>query len=155
MGKGIKIVAGVLIVLVIMQFVSSTDNNGSAYGANDITHVIPVPDTVKHILENSCFDCHSNHTNYIWYSSVQPIGFWIGHHINEGKEEINFSEYRVYSAKRKAKKMQNIVKQLKNDKMPINSYLRLHPEATLTPEQKQMVINWADSAYAVLSAQIH
>lgn len=155
MSKGVKIIAGLVIVLVVMQFISSTDNKGIAWGADDITHVVPVPDTVKHILENSCYDCHSNHTNYIWYSNVQPVGFWIGHHISEGKEEINFSEFRLYSAKRKAKKMQEIVKQLKSDKMPLSSYLRLHQEAALTAGQKQMVINWADSAYTVLSAQIH
>ena len=152
MSKGIKTIAGILIVLVIMQFISSTDNNGNAYGPNDITQVINVPDTVKHILENSCYDCHSNHTNYIWYSNVQPVGFWIGHHINEGKEDLNFSEYKTYSAKRKAKKMQGITRQLKNDKMPIPSYLRLHPEAKLTDDQKQMLITWADSAYIKLNA---
>lgn len=155
MNNGLKIFWGVVIVLVVMQFVSSTDNDGNAYGANDITHVVPVPDTVKHILEASCYDCHSNHTNYMWYSHVQPVGLWIGHHISDGKEELNFSEYNKYSGKRKIKKMQKVVKQLKEDKMPINPYLRMHPDAQLSEGQKKILIDWAESSYALVSAANH
>jgi hypothetical protein len=146
----LKIAGGLFVILIVIQLVPSKSNNGEVYGANDITHVVAVPDSVKKILEPACFDCHSNHTNYIWYSNVQPVGFWIEHHINEGREELNFSEYKTYKAKRKTRKMQGIVKQLKKGDMPLNSYTWMHPEARLTDAQRQTLIAWAEGAVSAL-----
>jgi hypothetical protein len=149
---GLKIGGGIFVVLVVLQLVSSKGNNGVCYGANDITHVVPVPDSVKKILEPACFDCHSNHTNYIWYSNVQPVAFWIEHHIDEGREKLNFSEFNTYNAKRKRGKMQGIVKEIKKKDMPLNSYTWMHPEARLSDEQRQTLIGWAEASLAALPA---
>jgi len=139
------------VVLIALQFVSSTGNKGDAYGADDITHVVAVPDTVKQILEVACYDCHSNHTTYRWYSSVQPVGIWIGHHINEGKEHLNFSEFAGYTTQRKVKKLEHLAEQVKDGRMPMPSYLRMHPEAVLTEGQKEILINWANKCNTVFS----
>ena len=81
-----------LITLVGIQFIPADVNKQEVISSSDIRNVYDVPDNVMNILENSCYDCHSNNTNYPWYSLVQPIRLIMDHHIEEGKEELNFSE---------------------------------------------------------------
>ena len=149
-----KILIVVLITFVGMQFFIPEKFNGSAYGANDFTKSMDVPDDVKTILERSCFDCHSNHTNHMWYENIQPIGMWIGNHIEEGKDELNFSEFSSYKPKRKAHKMEEIFEMLEEDEMPLPSYLWIHGEAKLNPTEKELLVNWAKANYEKLKAEI-
>ncbi|HWB64732.1 MAG TPA: heme-binding domain-containing protein [Chitinophagales bacterium] len=146
MSKTFKIVAGVILLLVVIQFFQPAKNEGQAYGPDDFTHTVAVSPEVKSLLEAACFDCHSNHTNPVWYMKIQPVGWWIGHHMNEGKQEINFSEFNTYTAKKKAHKMKEVIEQLQRGKMPISSYTWMHPEARLTDEQRNLLIQWATEA---------
>jgi hypothetical protein len=81
-----------------------------------------VPEKVQTILQNSCFDCHSNSINYPWYSFVQPVRMFLDSHINEGKENLNFSEYGTYSRRKQRSKLDRIIKQIQSDEMPLASY---------------------------------
>jgi cytochrome c553 len=132
-------------LLVILQLVRPTRNEGTAYSANDITHGANVPVEVKQILETSCFDCHSNHTNYPWYANIQPVGLWIQNHVNEAKEELNFSEFATYSPKRKTKKLQEMAEEIKEHEMPLKSYLWIHKKTALSETQIQTITNWLKS----------
>ncbi len=142
-----KIIIGLGIILVLIQFYQPEPNNGVALGENDITHTMAVPDDVMHILQTSCFDCHSNHTEYPWYNNIQPIGIWLANHVNEGKRELNFSEFNNYKAKRKRHKLEEMVKEIKEHEMPLSSYTIIHKNAILSNEQAQLLVKWADSAY--------
>ena len=97
-----------LITLVGIQFIPADVNKQEVITTSDIRHVYDVPENVINILENSCYDCHSNNTNYPWYSQVQPIRLIMDHHVEEGKEELNFSEFANYSERRKRNKMRAI-----------------------------------------------
>jgi len=132
-------------LLLVLQLVRPSRNEGAAYTANDITHAVNVPAEVKQILETSCFDCHSNHTNYPWYTNIQPIGIWMQNHVNEGKEELNFSDFATYSQKRKMKKLKELAEEIKEHKMPLESYLWIHKEASLSETQIQTLTNWLKS----------
>jgi len=141
-----KIGYALLIILAFIQFYHPAGNNGEALSANDITHTVTVPDSVMKILQTSCYDCHSNHTNYPWYHVIQPIGFWLDDHVNEGKGELNFSEFNTYKVKRQFKKLNKISKEVEENEMPLSSFTFIHHDAILTESQRQLLINWADSA---------
>ena len=55
-----KILIGLLIVLVIIQFIHPAKNQSEGIAANDITKSFGVPDDVQGILKKACNDCHSN-----------------------------------------------------------------------------------------------
>lgn len=135
-----------LIILVLIQFIRPSKNSGEAFGANDITKSVNVPDEVRNVLVTSCFDCHSDHTNHMWYENIQPIGWWIGNHISEGKKHLNFSIFNTYSDKRKAHKLEEIGETVASGEMPMDSYTSVHGKAKLTDEQKRALIDWASSA---------
>ena len=85
-----------LLVFIGIQFFRPAKNKSEGISANDITAKYAVPDDVKAILKTSCYDCHSNNTNYPWYSNIQPVAWWLKDHIDEGKRELNFSEFASY-----------------------------------------------------------
>src|ERR1043166_8361229 len=107
-----KILIGLLVVLVILQFIRPGRNNGSAAGPNDITHYVHVPDTVMHLLQVSCYDCHSNHTNYPWYVNINPVGLWLAKHIRDGKRHLNFSDLSQMPKKKLIHRMGDIGEQV-------------------------------------------
>jgi hypothetical protein len=132
-----------LVILLLIQFIRPAKNLGEAFGSEDITKTINVPEDVKNILVASCFDCHSNHTEHMWYENIQPLGWWISNHINEGKQHLNFSEFNTYKDKRKAHKFEEIGETVSSDEMPMSSYTFMHSHTKLNDEQKLLLINWA------------
>jgi hypothetical protein len=99
---------------------------------------------VENILKASCYDCHSNNTTYPWYFNVQPAGWWLGSHIENGKKEVNFDEFATYSLRRQFKKFKEIREQVEEGEMPLSSYTLIHRSTILSSEQKETVVKWAE-----------
>lgn len=143
-----------LLIFVILQFIRPEYNNGELKGENDIYHVVDVPEDVEAILVKACYDCHSNHTEYPWYSQIQPFGWWIADHVEEGKEELNFSEFKSMKQKGQLHKLHETIEMIEDNKMPLESYTWIHSDAKLTPEEKELVIEWAKKSQdKILSAK--
>jgi hypothetical protein len=140
-----KVLLGILFVFLMIQFIRPKKNTGEAFGNEDILNAISVPEDVKNILIASCYDCHSNFTDHMWYENVQPIGWWIANHIKEGKDELNFSVFNSYTDKRKAHKLEEIAELVEEDAMPLSSYTLVHRQAKLNTEQKEKIISWANT----------
>jgi hypothetical protein len=145
-----KILLGLFILLLITQFFRPNRNEATGKSNKDITTLYAVPDSVQHVFDKACNDCHSNTTRYPWYTNIQPIGWWIAHHINEGKRHLNFSEYATYPLKRQVHKMRQIADEIDDDDMPMDSYLWIHKDAKLSPEEKAVVMNWSKAIYATM-----
>ena len=132
-----------LIIFLLMQLYQPARNNGFEQDITaDFTKVYNVPKNVEVVLRTSCYDCHSNNTNYPWYSTIQPVLFFMGNHIKEGKENLNFNEWGKYSKRRQNSKLESISKQIQSDQMPLTSYTVLHKNTVLNTNQKELVINW-------------
>lgn len=146
MSKRQKILLVLLLVFLAAQAIRPKKNDGSSNGPKDITTVVAVPDSVQALLKKSCYDCHSNHSDYPWYDRVAPVSWWITNHINEGKRGLNFTEFADYTSKRKAKKLDGIAKTVQKGEMPLNSYLWMHGDAKLSEAQKKTIVDWANAA---------
>ncbi len=146
-----KILIAIAIILIIIQFFHPEKNNSDVQSQN-INNVFPLSQEVKTILEKSCYDCHSNKTMYPWYFNLQPVAWYLSDHINEGKHELNFSEFAAYSPRRQFHKMEEIEEQINEDEMPMSSYKWIHNEAKLDGNQKQLLINWSKSIRDTLKA---
>ncbi|MEO7033900.1 MAG: heme-binding domain-containing protein [Polyangiaceae bacterium] len=154
MKKLLKLVVAVLVLAFIaIQFIRPTKNEGEEVTANQIAAAYPVPDPVQRILKVSCYDCHSNTTHYPWYSAIQPAAWFLNRHIVEGKGELNFSVFATYAPYRQYKKFKEIGKQVKGGDMPLSSYTLVHRDASLTPDQKVLIQNWAADAMKQMEAK--
>jgi len=138
-----RILLALLMVLGVIQFIQPARNQGSGILATDISKKVIVPENVQQILRTACYDCHSNNTNYPWYSKIQPIGWLLASHIRKGKAELNFSDFGSYSLRRQKSKLNGIANSVRDDKMPLSSYTLMHKEARLSEEDKKLIIDWA------------
>ena len=106
---------------------------------------IEASEEVQAILERSCFDCHSSHTTFPWYSSIAPVSLFTKYHVKEGREHMNFSTWNSYTDEKKLKYLEKIPKAIKS-KMPMESYLIMHAEAKLSDADKKAISEWATEA---------
>lgn len=146
-----KIMLGLLIILILIQFIQPARNKGSSLSSTDLTKAMQVPENVQGILKIACYDCHSNNTNYPWYAKVQPFGWLLAKHIRNGKAEINFNEFGSYSLRRQISKLSGIAKSVEKERMPLSSYKLLHKNARLSEEDRALLIGWATKTKDSLS----
>jgi len=133
-----------LIALVVMQFIRP-DKNSGGYESIAVFEVETNPtEEVTQLLKTHCYDCHSNQTRYPWYGEIAPFSYWLAEHIEHGKEELNFSDWASYSAKRKDHKLDEVIEEVEEGHMPLDSYTWIH--GTLTEEEKTTLIQWAGLA---------
>jgi hypothetical protein len=148
-----KILLGVLVLLLAIQFIRQTKNAGPSPSPADIQVRHPASLEILRILKTACYDCHSNHTKYPWYAEVQPLGWWLADHIKEGKEHINFSEFDQLTPKRAARKLEQCADEVTEGGMPLTSYRLVHAEARLTIAQRKLLADWFDSVRATIPAE--
>ena len=140
-----KIVVVLLLVLITIQFFHPAKNISQSAQPNNIAKGYAYPDSVKTILVKACLDCHSNNTRYVWYFKIQPVDWWLTHHINEGKGELNFDEFINKPIRYQYNKLEECEKQVKEGDMPLDSYTWIHKDAILDQHEKNTLINWAES----------
>jgi hypothetical protein len=154
MKKLFKIAFVVLILaFVVIQFFRPERTTTEVYGENHIIKIMNVPDNVHRILKRSCFDCHSNHTIWPWYSNIAPVSWLVAQDVNNGRKKMNFSEWgKIPESKREAR-LQAICDQIKDDNMPLPKYLIIHRDAKLTPPDKDILCMWVESELKKLEDQ--
>jgi hypothetical protein len=145
MSKSQRVGSLIIVLLVVMQFVQPKKNQSEGVSENDISKVYSVPPELNQMLAKKCLDCHSNNTRYPWYANVQPIGWWLAAHVHDGKEELNFSEFKTYSPKRVAHKMEELVEVVEDREMPLKAYTIFHAGSKITPEDEKMIKAWVAS----------
>ena len=137
-----KIGALLLVVFMGIQFVPTKRNEGTPVSLSDFMMVYEVPKHIEKSLKVSCYDCHSNHTVYPWYNKIQPVAWFLEGHIEEAKEELNFSVFGDYSTRRQKNKLKSMGKEIRKDKMPLRSYTLLHGNAKLSEKEKLELEEW-------------
>ena len=141
--KIVKIIALILLVgFVGIQFVPIDLNQSDTVPKTDFLLVNNTQESISELLQESCYDCHSNNTEYPWYNKVQPVAWFLEDHINEGKEELNFNEWDAYSNRRKNSKLKSIISQVKDDEMPLASYTLIHKDAKFSNSEKTLIIDY-------------
>ncbi len=140
-----------LIIFISIQFIRPERNISNQILQTDVSNTFNIPRNVYTLLKNACYDCHSNNTNYPWYSNIQPVGWFLAGDIKNGKSKINFSEFGALSLRRQISKLRGIETQIKNGTMPLSSYQLMHKEAQLTEKQKGLLIDWLQKTKESLS----
>ena len=136
----------ILILFVAMQFYRpAKDGNDTTAKLMSMDSMHDIPTSVKNILQQSCYDCHSNQTKYPWYANLQPMRYVMDKHIIEARAELNFDEWGAYSTRKQASKLDGMMKQIEKNEMPLASYTLIHGEATLSETEKKELIDWINT----------
>lgn len=154
MKKILKYLAIVLIVaLVVIQFINRPEKISEPVTDNDIIGVLNVQPEIANLLKTACYDCHSNQPRYPWYSEIAPFSWWIGEHIEHGRDELNFSDWATFSKRKRDHKLEEVVEEVEEGHMPLPKYTWMHSDARLSDEQIKMLKDWVTSERAKIAAE--
>lgn len=131
-----------LLLFVIIQFLG-VDRTVPEYDTNaDFLTMYNPPSDIESIFQSACYDCHSYETTYPWYSNVQPVAWWLQGHINEGRDEMNFSRWSEYSHGDADHLLEEMAEVVDEEEMPLPSYTWAHSDARLTDQQREILTEW-------------
>ena len=148
-----KILLGLLAIIIIIQFIKPDKNIHAGNQPYNIATKFTVPNDVQKVLQKACYDCHSNNTAYPWYSHLQPIAWFLNHHIVDGKKKLNFDEYTSKSLRYQYHKLEETEEMIQKGEMPLKSYTIVHKEAVLTQQEKEAIINWVHASKKQMEAE--
>jgi mono/diheme cytochrome c family protein len=82
-----------------------------------------------------CQDCHSNETDWPWYSVVAPSSWLVQHDVDEGRSHFNVSEWGGNQDHD-----HDPAKMVREGEMPPWFYLPLHSEAWLGDAEREAFV---------------
>lgn len=129
-----KIVLGIVVLFGLIQLVPygrSHDNppvKGEPAWDSPQTRALAV---------RACFDCHANTTTWPWYSNVAPVSWLVQHDVDEGRGDLNFSEWDPAKPPKEAKEAAG---EVDGGDMPPFYYVWMHPTAKLSADEKAALI---------------
>jgi hypothetical protein len=135
-----KILGVLALIFLAIQFKTVDRTNPPVTGDVD------APKDLAPILRRSCYDCHSNETEWPWYSKIAPFSWWVVEDVNEAREHMNFSEWDQYDFYEREKHQEECYEEVSGGEMPLEEYLWLHPKSRLNREQQRLFAVWADKA---------
>jgi hypothetical protein len=108
------------------------------------------PQPVSAILDRACLDCHSNETKWPWYSNIAPVSWLVRSHVDEGRKHLNLSEWLKpdETAFSSWSDLEGVCTSVRDGNMPLPYYDWLHPEAKLSPADRQALCAWVNNAIA-------
>ncbi len=145
MGLGKKILIGLGASVLLIQFVRIDKTNPPLTPEKDFIAITQPDEEVQSLLNSACYDCHSNTTSYPWYSNIAPVSWWLKHHVDEGRDELNFSKWGDYNEKRADHKLEECIELVKEGEMPLDSYTWTHGDAKLNNEQRAKLTTFFQS----------
>jgi mono/diheme cytochrome c family protein len=95
------------------------------------------------LAQRACFDCHSNETVWPWYSNIAPSSWLVQHDVDEGRENLNFSEWD-----RPQKEVSKVPEAIRSGDMPPWTFRLAHPEARLNSAERETLIRGLQATFA-------
>lgn len=141
-----NIILWVIFPLIAIQFINLDVPQTLS---TDAKMQIQAPKEVMNIFNRACVDCHSNHVNYPWYDRIAPITWYVQQHVKNGRKVLNIDKWNSYNSAKKIKILEKIPDATKI-RMPLPSYLWLHPNASLSKKDKKILNQWAENLQSKL-----
>jgi len=145
--------AVIALIFIVLQFTTPRHINPPLNEAQALQGMTVVPSHVSELFARSCNDCHSNKTNWRWYTYVAPVSWFTVGHVNDGRAELNFSEWGSYGARMKGTRLRAICQQSEKGTMPIASYVFVHRDPKLSRDEVRAICEWTKQESERLTAR--
>jgi hypothetical protein len=153
MRKKLKWILGALAVAFgLLQFTNPTRTNPPV--VNDLMAANSPPPEIAAMLHAACYDCHSSETKWPWYGRVAPVSWLIADDVNEGRKNLNLSDWPANDPNRAAKKLEDMSEKIDYREMPPKKYALIHADARLTDAGRKELTDWLDAEAARLKATV-
>jgi hypothetical protein len=140
--------------LVALQFIRPAKTNPASEPALALQVHATVPAEVNAIFERACRDCHSNQTDWPWYSHIAPASWLVADDVRIGRQQLNLSEWGKYNARQAENKLDEICGVVQAGSMPPKTYLVTHPQAKLRETEIKAICTWTETEQKRLRAQM-
>jgi mono/diheme cytochrome c family protein len=87
----------------------------------------------RELAVGACYDCHSNLTEWPWYSNVAPVSWLVYSDVQEGRERLNFSEWD----RPQGEEGDESAEAVREGSMPPLQYKPLHPAGRLSDAERE------------------
>ncbi len=157
MRKAFKWLAIILLIgFAAAQFRRPARTNPPFASTQTMETIVNVPPDVHAILTRACADCHSNQTEWPWYSYLAPTSWYVVGHVDHGRRFINLSTWV-----RPGKEPQDSIDRLKamcrevqKGNMPLTSYKLMHWHSWLSADDVKRICDWSDAEQKQLGAVV-
>lgn len=151
------ILKGVLAVLAVafiaLQFVRPNQSNPLVDPAQTLQAHARLTAEVETIFNRACRDCHSNETDWPWYSRIAPVSWMVADDVRIGRRQLNFSEWGKYNARQAEQKLEEICAVVQAGAMPPRSYAVAHKQAKLSAEDVKTICAWTGATQQQMNEQ--
>ena len=137
-------------LFLLLQFTNPPRTNPPV--KNDFIAAENPPPQTAAMLHAACYDCHSSETRWPWYSHITPMSRLIATDVNEGRANLNLSDWPVNDPRHAAKKLEDMSEQIGYAEMPLKKYTLIHADARLTENQRKELTDWLDGEAARLKS---
>jgi hypothetical protein len=134
-------------LFVVAQFVGPAKTNPVIDPSLALESKLHVDSQVETILNRSCVDCHSNRTRWPWYTNVAPVSWFVIGHVNDGRRDLNLSEWGNYDKRKQTTRLDQMGQLAKAGAMPLSSYTPLHPGSKLSGDDVKALCEWTESQH--------
>lgn len=110
-----------------------------------VTAEIQASSAVRDILKHSCYDCHSNETDLEWFDKIPPMSWLVANDVKRARKHLNFSEIGKLPLSDQRLLLFDAVNQIQLGAMPLESYRRVHPGSSVTPENLETLRRYVAS----------
>jgi len=143
------------LIFIGLQFIGPARTNPPFDQSQTLEATTAVSPDIAAIFARSCNDCHSNKTNWRWYTYVAPVSWFTVGHVNEGRGELNFSTWGTYGARLKETRLKAICAQCRGGEMPLPSYALVHRDVRLSSAEVEMICAWTERTRKELETAPH
>lgn len=144
----ISILVALAAVLVFGQLIRPARTNPPVDPTRTFeARLAPPPDVAK-LVATSCGDCHSHHTVWPWYSQVAPVMWLVVSDVNEGRRDLDFSDWARFPPDRARRKLGQVCREVREGDMPPWYYTVIHKGTRLSPAQRQTLCDFTAAAAA-------
>jgi|SRR5580698_8963329 hypothetical protein len=95
------------------------------------------------LFQRACQDCHSENTQWPWYSRIPPVSWMIKKDVDGALRQVNFSKWSVYRPDEQADLLTRIGVATRTGQMPLPRYTLLHRDAVLASPERQEIYEWS------------
>ena len=107
-----------------------------------LTSAVVDTETVR-ILQRSCQNCHSQNTDWPWYSYIAPVSWLIEKDVHQARSHMNLSGWGQYSLDEKQDLLADLAAAVRSRQMPPPRYTLMHRSAKLSEPERERIYQWA------------
>ena len=133
------------LALVVLQLIPNHLPTTTTNNPGDLIKAGLASPEVAIILKTSCYSCHSNETKYPWYAHVAPSSWLVAKDVRESREELNFSAWQDYDLRKKLSKLDDLITEVGEGRMPMSIYTFIHSDADINETQRKIIEEWAET----------